>query len=74
MSTAQTGAAKRQPIVPPAAQAMYDHYHFAAATRVGDMIWVSGQVGIGPDMQPGKDMAAQARLATDRPQRDEAGA
>ncbi len=56
-------SAKRQQIIPPAAQMMYDHFHFAPATRVGDMIWVSGQVGIDAAMVPGKDMEAQARLA-----------
>jgi enamine deaminase RidA (YjgF/YER057c/UK114 family) len=42
---------------------MYDAYHFSQATRVGDLIWVSGQVGIDAAMTPGKDMEAQARLA-----------
>lgn len=53
----------RRQIVPPAMQAMYDAYHFAPATRVGDTIWVSGQVGIDADMRPGEGMEAQARLA-----------
>lgn len=56
-------ASKRTIIVPAGAQAMYDRYHFAQATRVGDTIWVSGQVGIDAAGQPGADMAAQARLA-----------
>ncbi|MGH6957246.1 MAG: RidA family protein [Caulobacteraceae bacterium] len=54
---------QRTLIVPPAAQAMYDHYHFAQATRVGDMIWVSGQVGLDAAGHAGPDVAAQARLA-----------
>ncbi|HEX4196670.1 MAG TPA: RidA family protein [Caulobacteraceae bacterium] len=41
----------------------YDRYHFSQATRVGDLIWVSGQVGIDAAGKPGADMAAQARLA-----------
>ncbi|MBL8554559.1 MAG: RidA family protein [Phenylobacterium sp.] len=53
----------RRQIVPPALQPMYDGYHFAPATRVGDMIWVSGQVGIDAAMRPGVGMEAQARLA-----------
>lgn len=53
----------RQAIIPPGTQAMYDAYHFAPATRVGDMIWVSGQVGIDAAMRPGGDMSEQARLA-----------
>lgn len=56
----------RQIINTPATQAMYDTFHFAQATRVGDTIWVSGQVGIDPaTMQPGTGMDAQARLAFD---------
>jgi len=42
----------------------YDQLHFSSATRVGDMIWVSGQVGFDPATgKPGEGMAAQARLA-----------
>ena len=44
-------------------QAMHDAYHFTPATRVGDTIWVSGQVGIDAAMRPGDGMEAQARLA-----------
>ncbi len=54
---------KRTIVVPAGAQAMYDRYHFAQATRVGDTIWVSGQVGLDAAGQPGADMIAQARLA-----------
>jgi enamine deaminase RidA (YjgF/YER057c/UK114 family) len=53
----------RRQIIPPSMQAMYDAYHFAPATRVGDTIWVSGQVGIDAQMKPGDGMEAQARLA-----------
>lgn len=53
----------RQSIIPPPFQAFYDAYHFSPATRVGDTIWVSGQVGIGPDMKAGEGMAAQAHVA-----------
>ncbi len=54
---------KRQSINPPPTQALYDNFHFSQATRVGDMIWVSGQVGIDAAMQPGKDITEQAQLA-----------
>lgn len=54
---------ERRQIIPAAMQAMYDAYHFAPATRVGDMIWVSGQVGIDAQMRPGEGMEEQARLA-----------
>lgn len=50
-------------VVPKAAQAMYDRFHFAPATRVGDTIWVSGQVGVDSAFRPGAGMAAQAELA-----------
>ncbi|HEX4181809.1 MAG TPA: RidA family protein [Caulobacteraceae bacterium] len=50
-------------VVPKAAQVMYDRFHFAPATRVGDTIWVSGQVGLDANFQPAKGMAAQAALA-----------
>lgn len=53
----------RQSIVPPAFQAFHDTFHFSPATRVGDLIWVSGQVGVDAQMQPGAGMRAQARIA-----------
>jgi len=40
-----------------------DAFHFSQATRVGDIIWVSGQVGIDASTAPAKGAAAQARLA-----------
>lgn len=54
---------KRQSINPPPTQVFYDNFHFSQATRVGDMIWVSGQVGIDAAMTPGKDVEEQAHLA-----------
>lgn len=54
---------KRQSIVPPAYQAWYDNFHFSPVTRVGDMIWVSGQVGITAEMKVGEGMKEQARIA-----------
>ena len=54
---------KRQSINPPPTQVFYDNFHFYQATRVGDMIWVSGQVGIDATMTPGKDVEEQAHLA-----------
>jgi enamine deaminase RidA (YjgF/YER057c/UK114 family) len=60
---AKTSPKARQTIIPPATQPMYDAYHFAPATRVGDTIWVSGQVGLDAAMAPGEGMEAQARLA-----------
>ncbi|HUO13058.1 MAG TPA: RidA family protein [Caulobacteraceae bacterium] len=56
-------AKARTIIVPAATQAMYDRHHFPQATRVGDNVWVSGQVGMDAAGHPGADMVAQARLA-----------
>ncbi|NTZ86901.1 RidA family protein [Burkholderia metallica] len=55
--------AKRQSIVPPPFQPWYDAYHFSPATRVGDTIWVSGQVGLDAQMQPADGIEGQARIA-----------
>src|SRR5262245_50419425 len=55
-------APKRESINPGAARAMYDALHFSQATRVGNTIWVSGQVGIDAAMKPAKGMEAQAHL------------
>ncbi|MCG8291352.1 RidA family protein [Pseudomonas entomophila] len=54
---------KRQSINPPPTQVFYDQFHFSQATRVGDLIWVSGQVGIDSEMKPGSDVTEQAHLA-----------
>jgi enamine deaminase RidA (YjgF/YER057c/UK114 family) len=54
---------KRTTVNPEGTQVMYDTYHFATATRVGDRVWVSGQVGIDAAFNPGEGMEAQARLA-----------
>jgi enamine deaminase RidA (YjgF/YER057c/UK114 family) len=56
-------AAPRRSINPAPTQAMYEAFHFSQATRVGDTIWVSGQVGIDAAMKPGQGMEAQANLA-----------
>jgi enamine deaminase RidA (YjgF/YER057c/UK114 family) len=58
-----TNSKQRSIVVPKAAQALYDRFHFAQATRVGDTIWVSGQVGADANFQPAAGMAAQAALA-----------
>ncbi|KOT52250.1 endoribonuclease L-PSP [Streptomyces rimosus subsp. rimosus] len=54
----------RRSVNPPPTGMLYDRLHFSQATRVGDMIWVSGQVGIDVStMTPADGMDAQARLA-----------
>lgn len=53
----------RNLINPKETQPLYDHYHFSQAVRVGDTIWVSGQVGVDAQLAPAVGMAAQARLS-----------
>ena len=54
---------KRVLVNPTETQPMYEGFHFSQASRVGDTIWVSGQVGIDEKLTPANGMAAQARLA-----------
>src|SRR5215469_12663189 len=54
---------KRVIVNPKETQPMYDGFHFSQANRVGDTIWVSGQVGVDDKLTPASGMAAQARLA-----------
>ncbi|MGW1836874.1 RidA family protein [Streptomyces sp. BBFR2] len=57
---------KRRSVNPPPTEALYDRLHFSQATRAGDTIWVSGQVGIDAStMTPADGMDAQARIAFD---------
>jgi enamine deaminase RidA (YjgF/YER057c/UK114 family) len=53
-------AAPRESIV--RSQATYDAWHFAEATRVGNVIWVSGQRGVNADNTISDDPAEQARV------------
>ncbi|SFQ29231.1 Enamine deaminase RidA, house cleaning of reactive enamine intermediates, YjgF/YER057c/UK114 family [Pseudomonas sp. NFPP07] len=54
---------RRQSINPGYTQAIYDNFHFSQATRVGNMIWVSGQVGVDATMTPAEGIEAQTHLA-----------
>jgi enamine deaminase RidA (YjgF/YER057c/UK114 family) len=54
---------KRVLINPEETQPLYDGFHFSQANRVGDTIWISGQVGIDDKLAPASGMAAQTRLA-----------
>jgi enamine deaminase RidA (YjgF/YER057c/UK114 family) len=54
---------RRQQIIPRPFRPWYDAYHFSPATRAGDTIWVSGQVGATPDGKVGEDIQAQAQIA-----------
>jgi enamine deaminase RidA (YjgF/YER057c/UK114 family) len=54
---------RRQLINPAATRRMYDAHHFSQAVRVGDTIWVSGQVGLDEHQRPADGVCAQARIA-----------
>ena len=50
---------KRTLINPPGTEMIYENWQFSQAVRVDDTVWVSGQVGIGEDMQPAEVGSAQ---------------
>ena len=58
-----TGKSQKVLINPPGTEAIYENWQFSQAVRVGDTVWVSGQVGIDENMQVGEGVEAQARLA-----------
>jgi enamine deaminase RidA (YjgF/YER057c/UK114 family) len=53
---------KRRLINPPGTERIYERWKFSQAVRVGDTVWVSGQVGAGSDGIPEK-IEDQARIA-----------
>ena len=50
-------------IIPAQDQAIYDGWHFSPGVRVGDTIYVSGQVGVNEKHEPADGIEAQTRLA-----------
>lgn len=52
-------------IFPVGKNALYDVYHYSAAIRSGDFLFVSGQVGSRADGAPEPDFEGQVRLAFD---------
>jgi len=48
---------------PKGTEAIYQSMQFSQAVRVGNMVWVSGQVGIDDSFQIGGGIETQARLA-----------
>jgi len=50
-------------IVPAQDQVIYDGWHFSPGVRVGDTIYVSGQVGVNEKHEPADGIEAQTRLA-----------
>jgi enamine deaminase RidA (YjgF/YER057c/UK114 family) len=62
MGTAQSDR-KKILVNPPGTEQIYSTWQFSQAVRVGDTVWVSGQVGVDETMTPGEGIEAQARLA-----------
>ncbi|TCK33381.1 enamine deaminase RidA (YjgF/YER057c/UK114 family) [Paraburkholderia sp. BL8N3] len=56
---------KRQVISPNTRQALYENHSYSAAIRVGDLLFVSGQVGSLEDGSPEPNFAKQVQLAFD---------
>jgi len=56
-------SAQRSLINPPGSEAIYNTFHLSQAVRVGDTIWVSGQVGLESNMAPAPTVEAQTRIA-----------
>jgi enamine deaminase RidA (YjgF/YER057c/UK114 family) len=56
---------KRVAIFPAGRQALYEINRYSAATRSGDLLFVSGQVGSREDGSPEPDFGKQVQLAFD---------
>jgi reactive intermediate/imine deaminase len=54
---------KRQLVNPPGTESLYENWQYSQAVRVGDTVWVSGQVGIDAAGKVPAGIDAQARLA-----------
>lgn len=50
-------------INPVGTETLCQTWQFSEAVRVGDQVWVSGQLGIGPDGEPAPTIEEQSRLA-----------
>lgn len=50
---------------PAGMQALYEKFRYSGATRAGDLLFVSGQVGAREDGSPEPDFEKQVRLAFD---------
>ena len=54
---------RRENIVPPDMQNIYDRFHYAPAVRIGDVLYVSGQVGRDEALKVVEDPEAQMAQA-----------
>ena len=50
-------------INPPGTEEFYNNWQFSQGVRVGDTVWLAGQLGIGPDGKPGATIEEQTRFA-----------
>lgn len=66
---------KQKLINPPGTEKTYERWQFSQAVRVGDTVWVSGQVGMDKN-RPAGGIEAQTRIALENLKRvlSEAGA
>jgi enamine deaminase RidA (YjgF/YER057c/UK114 family) len=60
---AQGNQGGRIQINPPGTEKIYKTMQFSQGVRIGNTMWVSGQVGMGEDGTIGEGIEAQARLA-----------
>jgi enamine deaminase RidA (YjgF/YER057c/UK114 family) len=56
-------ATTRQLINPPGTEEFYNTWQFSQGARVGDTVWLAGQLGIGPDGKAGATIEEQTRFA-----------
>jgi enamine deaminase RidA (YjgF/YER057c/UK114 family) len=54
---------KQQRINPPGTEKIYEQWQFSQAVRVGDTIWISGQVGMDHEGKIPAGIEAQTKLA-----------
>jgi enamine deaminase RidA (YjgF/YER057c/UK114 family) len=57
---------KKEAIVPERMKANYERYHYAPAIKVGNTVWVSGQVGISDKGEIPASLEEQAHIAFQR--------
>ncbi|ETR65451.1 MAG: endoribonuclease L-PSP [Candidatus Magnetoglobus multicellularis str. Araruama] len=53
----------KQLINPKGTEFLYEAYQFSQAVKVGNQIWISGQVGMNEKGELGKDISEQTRIA-----------
>lgn len=61
--TSTAKAKERTLINPPGSEEFYHTWQFSQGVQVGDTLWISGQLGIGPDGKAGPTIEEQTRLA-----------